>query len=509
MNVLLVHPSSLFRNKILNEVTMPDMPLGLAYIAAVLEQSKHHVKILDMNAIKSKDELKSAITDVRYHVVGFTAMTSNILTCYRAIRVLKRFLPWITTVLGGWHASGTPVRTLQECPELDIVVKGEGEETMNELVSVIEEGKALSSIKGIVYRDKLTGKIVENPERPMIKNLDELPFPARHLLPMETYKEHGFSTSGVYFKHDKYISGIVTSRGCTGRCVFCADHTIYKHTCRLRSPENVVAEIKHAMKHFKVSIFFFQDAHFTQSPTRAKRICELIIENGLNIIWACSARVDTVNKELLQLMKRAGCARVGYGIETGSPKMLKIINKHVKFKQMHDAIKWTQEAGMLAFIYLVYGVPGETEKDIWLTRQLLMELKPDFVNQSIAIPYHGTRLREIALERGMIKNDRWENYTFPYGVVLEYPGSDKMFKLQGDILKGFYTSPFFVIRLLKNLRSIYQLLFYFKLIRIYLLGFFLFTFGSSVSVKRVLSGLSSRENVKPENAGYIDERPIQ
>jgi anaerobic magnesium-protoporphyrin IX monomethyl ester cyclase len=494
MNILLIHPSSYFKKRILNEITMPDMPLGLAYIAAVLEQAHHYVRIVDLNVIKTKDELKAALTDVRYEVVGFTSTTSNILTCYRTIHAIKKLLPWITTVLGGWHVSGAPAQTLRECTALDVVVKGEGEETMTELVDAIARHKNLSGIQGVVFRND-RGEIIENEDRPLIKNLDDIPFPARHLLPMEEYKKRGFSTSGVYFKRDRGISGIVTSRGCTGRCIFCADHTIYKHNCRLRSPENVIAEIKQVMKQFHVTIFFFQDAHFTQSPTRAKKICELIIKEKLDIIWACSARVDTVNDELLHLMKRAGCARIGYGIESGSPKMLKIMNKHVNFKQMRDAIRWTREVGMISFVYLVYGVPGETAEDIMLTRQLLMELKPDFVNQSIAIPYPGTRLREIALERNMIKNDHWKFYSFPYGNVIEYPGYEEMFKLQGKILRGFYTSSFFAMSMLKKFRSIYQAFFYFKVLRIYLLGFFLFTFGTESSIKRILSGITSRDEV--------------
>ncbi len=486
MNILLIQPSSYFKMRILNEIALPDMPLGLAYVAAALEKANHHVRIIDLNVMQTIQELKEALTDVRYEVVGFTSTTSNIFNFYRTIRVIKKILPWITTVLGGWHASGIPVQALRECPTLDIVVKGEGEETMNELVEAIANHRDIAGIQGIVFRNAC-GEIVENPDRPLIKNLDDLPFPARHLLPMEAYKKRGFDTSGVYFKRDRYISGIVSSRGCTGRCIFCGDHTIYKHSCRLRSPENVVAEIKQVMKQFKVTIFFFQDAHFTQSPTRAKRICELIIKENLNIIWACSARVDTVNEELLHLMKRAGCARIGYGVESGSPRMLKLMNKHVKIKQIRDAIKWTREAGIISYISFVYGVPGETVEDIMMTRQLLMELKPDFVNQNIAIPFPGTKLREIALERNMIKNDGWKLYNFPFGNVLEYPGRDEMFKLQGKILKEYYTSVFFVKNLLKNFRSIYQALFYFKVLRVYLLGLFLFSFGTESNLKNVLS----------------------
>lgn len=491
-NVLLIHPSSLLKIPMLNEITMPDMPLGLAYIAAVLEQAGHFVRIVDMNTITTREELVRRFTEARFDVVGFTATTSTILKCYRTIQVVKRMMPWATTVLGGWHASGSPLRTMEECRFLDIIVKGEGEETMKEIVETVKTGADVSAIKGIVFRAK-DGSVLENMDRPLIKDLDSLPFPARHLLPMEAYKKRGFSTSGVYFKHDLYLSGLVTSRGCTGRCIFCADHTIYKHQCRMRSPENVIAEIKHAMKDFNARVFFFHDAHFTQSPRRAKQICELILQENLKIIWACSARVDTVSKELLVLMKRAGCARVGYGIETGSPRMLRIMNKHVSFKQMKDAIDWTREAGMLSFIYLVYGIPGETSRDIQLTRQLIMTLKPNFVNQNVAIPYPGTRLREIATEQGMIKNDRWEAYNFPYGNVLDYPGYDEMFKLQGKILRDFYTSTFFAWNILKNLKSVYQVAFYFKLLRIYLLGIILFTFGNAENIKHILHGASSRD----------------
>ncbi len=466
--------------------------MGLAYIAAVLEQDGHFVRIVDMNYINTRKELMSRITETRFDIAGFTATTVTILNCYRTIHVIKRVMPWIHTVLGGWHASGSPVRTMKECPVLEYVVKGEGEETIKALVQALQQGQDVSQIEGLVYRDA-RGDIHENPDRPLIKNLDTLPFPARHLLPMDEYKKRGFSTSGVYFKKDLYIAGIVSSRGCTGTCIFCADHTIYKRTCRMRSPENVVAEIKHAMKQFKARVFFFQDANFTLSPVRVRRICELIIKEKLDIIWACSARVDNVDKELLSLMKHAGCSRIGYGIESGSPRMLTVMRKHVSFHQMKNAIEWTREAGILSYAFLVYGLPGETVRDIQLTRQLLMDLKPEFLNQTIATPYPGTELREIAIQRKMLKNDRWEYYNFPYADVLDYPGFDTMYKLQGKIMKEFYTSPFFFKGILKNLHSIYQVIFYFKVLRVYLLGFLLFSFGSDTSVKNMLYGLASRD----------------
>ncbi len=470
MNVLLVNPPSFFRMKILNEVTMPDMPMGLAYIAAVLEQSGHFVRIADLNMVSKKEEIKKKFLEVRYDVVGFTATTSTILYAYKAIRVIKKMMPWVITILGGWHASGSKQWTMNECPELDILVKGEGEETLKEIViSLQNKILNLSQIKGILYRDS-NGVCIENEDRPLIKDLDSLPFPARHLLPMNEYQKVKWTIFQWVNANNLKISNLVTSRGCTGRCIFCADHTIYKYQCRFRSPENVVAEIKEVVEKYNIRVFYFQDAHFTQSPVRAQRICELIIKEKIKIVWVCVSRVDTVSKELIQLMKRAGCVLIGFGIETGSPRMLRFMNKHVTYKQMQNALKWTRDAKIFSYNFIISGIPGETKRDLFLTRQLLLQLKSDFVSHTIAVPYPGTKLREIALLHNKIKDDRWEVYNHPYGKVLNYLGSDEVFKLQGKVLRDYYLSPFFIKNVLKNLRSIHQLLFYFKILRVYLLG---------------------------------------
>ncbi|NMC07648.1 MAG: radical SAM protein, partial [Candidatus Lokiarchaeota archaeon] len=425
--MLLVNPQSRFQQKALNAVTMPDIPLNLACIAAVLEEDGHVVRILDMNVIETKHELVNRLSEMDWGVLGFTGTTSVILNCYHAIRVMKRVARRAKVVLGGWHASAVPARTMEECPEIDYIVKGEGEVTIKELVKAISSHDDLSKILGIVYRDAL-GNIVENKERSLIKNLDDLPFPALHLLPMEAYREIGFNTIAGYFKKDLYISAISTSRGCTGRCTFCADHVINHHTCRFRSPEKVVSELKHAVEKYHVRIFFFMDPHFTLSPVRARKICELIIKEKLHIKWACQARVDSVSPDLLAIMKKAGCTRIGYGIESGSPKVLKIMKKGASIVQMRDAIRWTKEAGMMAVIYLLYGMPGEMIEDVKLTRQLLWQLQPDYVNQTIAIPYPGTELREQAMREHLIRDDRWEFYNYPFGNVLEYPGIEKIFR---------------------------------------------------------------------------------
>lgn len=496
MNVLLVNPQSYFKQKALNAVTMPDMPLNLAYIAATLEGDGHVVRILDINVTRTKQELVNRLWEMRWDIVGFTGTTSVILNCYYAIRVIKRVARQAKVVLGGWHASAVPARTMEECPEIDFIVKGEGEITIKELVRALAIGADTSGILGIVYRD-VHGNVVENEDRPLIPNLDDLPFPALHLLPMDEYKKIGFNTIGGYFKKDLYVSAISTSRGCTGKCTFCADHVINRYTCRFRGPEKVVAEIKHAVQNYDVRIFFFMDAHFTMSPVRANKICELIIKEGLHIKWACQARVDSVSPELLALMKKAGCTRIGYGIESGSPRVLKVMKKGTSIAQMRDAIRWTKEAGIMAVIYLLYGMPGEAIEDAKLTRQLLMQLKPDYVNQTIAIPYPGTELREQAIRDGLIKDDRWEFYNYPFGNVLEYPGIEKIFRLQAKTLIEYTLSPGYVWKTFKTIRSIYHLSFYFKVAQVLILGIFMLNLTRTADVKKFLATLSTRENRKP------------
>ncbi len=491
MNILLVNPHSIFRNKALNEVTIPDMPLNLAYIAAVLEEDGHFVRILDLNTIRTKSELVHFITTREFHLLGFTGTTSVILNCYHAIRVLKKKIPRAIIVLGGWHASAEPERTLRECPEIDFIVRGEGEETIKELVQRLESNKGYADVQGIVYRENQ--RIVVTPERPLIQNLDRIPFPARHLMPLDAYKKKGFNTLGGYFKNDAYISGILTSRGCTGKCKFCADSVVNKYTCRFRTPENVIEEIKHAIRNYKIRLFFFMDPHFTNSPVRAKRICELIIKENLKILWACSARVDTVSEELLGLMKKAGCMRIGYGIESGSPKVLKIMNKRVHISQIKDAIRWTNKAGIKSVVYLLYAMPGEEPRDIQLTRQLITQIQPDFVNQTIAIPYPGTELRKFALEHNLIKDDRWEKYNYPFGNVLEYEGIERIYKFQAKNLIDYYLSPRYLFRIIKGLTSIYQVNFYIKALRVLVLGFFILNIGKEEKIRKMLVDLSTRE----------------
>jgi len=461
MNVLLLNPASYFILKMFQDISQLEIPLSLGYLAAVLEQKGNNVKIIDLNFVTTKEKLKSLLGDTVFDIIGVTSTTPIIPTCFRTVRVMKRLYPGARIIVGGWHASTLPIQTMEECTEIDFVVKGEGEDTLAELVEAIKNTKGFELIKGIAYRDK-AGIPHENVDRPLIKNLDTIPFPALHLLPLKEYKKIGFYTLGGYFKKDLSVASIITSRGCANRCVFCADHVIYKETCRFRSPENVIAEIEEMIKKYNIRIIFFFDANFLLSPNHVNRICELILEKRLKFIWGCTGRVEYVSKDLLQLMKKAGCIRISYGVESGSPRILKLMNKNISISQVKKAVAITKEVGLPVYISLLYGMPGETFKDAQMTRQLLNELKPDFVSQSAVIPYPGTDLYDDAIHQNLIKKARWESYSYLFNNLMEIPGMKKIFKYQKNIQRDFYISPLFLKNSVKNLKSIYHLGFYLK-----------------------------------------------
>lgn len=473
MNILLVNPPSSFILRSFNEISLPDMPLNLAYIASCLEATGHDVRIIDMNVVETVEDLQRRLHELDFHLAGFTSTTPAINACYRTIKIIKLALPGIKIMLGGWHASALPSKTLQECKEIDYIIRGEGEKTCQELVTRLTSGGSLENVKGLAYRDD-AGKIQVTEERPLIHDIDAIPYPARHLLDLDAYRRIGFYTVGGYFKKDLYLSSMITSRGCAFNCTFCADSTIYKSICRLRSPENVIAEIKHMIHEHDIRIFFITDANFTLSKKRVKRICTLLLEEELEIMWGCAARVDCVSPDLLKLMKKAGCIRISYGIESGSSRVLKLMNKCISIKQIRDAVRMTKQVGIPVYVYFVYGMPDETLDDARKSGRLLMELKPDYVTHSIATPFPGSQLYDEALDRGILKNVDWDMFNYPFNYVIINPNFKEIFRYQASVLKKFYLSPHFIMNTLKNLKSIYHVLFYlraFKYLIIYMFTF--------------------------------------
>jgi radical SAM superfamily enzyme YgiQ (UPF0313 family) len=366
MKTLLINPS---QSKIRVAFHQPPaLPLGLAYIAAMLEQS-HGVKILD-NYLENlnKEKLKKRIHLVNPEIVGITSDSFSFSSAVEIANIVTEVDKNIITVIGGPHANVFPDAPLKY-DSIDISVYGEGELTAIELWDKIEKGESLKDVKGIGYKNN--GKIIINPPRELIKNLDELPFPARHLFPMDRYER----------KEKQYLGNIVpidwltTSRGCVFNCTFCDNREIFGNY-RFRSPENVVAEIELLVSEYGIKGVYFRESLFTLNKKRVLGICNELKERGLDIVWACDSRIDTIDKEMLVSMKDAGCRTVWFGIESGTQEILDYIHKEVTIPQIKDVVKLSKECGMKVGGSFMIGIPGETMDQMHETINFACELRP-------------------------------------------------------------------------------------------------------------------------------------
>ena len=296
--ILLVHPISPIKNN--------SPPLGLAYLGAVLNRIGCQVKIIDGSAVYSSITPAGMVDEIRQFapdIIGITMTTPFIEFAYQLIKPLSSLNSLI--IAGGAHCSLLPEEALEN--GVEIVVKGEGEETITEIIEFYRGEKKIEEIKGLVYRDKRTDQIKYNSPRPLIENLDEIPYPAKNLFKIEDYVREDKSKINN-------LGGIIASRGCPGRCTFCS-RNIFGNRHRFRSAENIFAEIKQLYDNYRVTDFEFYDDVFTINTRRITNLCKMIIEEkNFNINWKCTTKVNFLNKNLLTIMKKAGCDHINFGI---------------------------------------------------------------------------------------------------------------------------------------------------------------------------------------------------
>jgi len=369
----------------------PFTPLGLGYLASVLEKSKYDVNIIDCQALDiNYEEFKIEINKKQADIVGITSTTLTYKSALKIIKIAKEVWPKSITLLGGPHVTFWDKESLKECPELDIVVRKEGEETFLDIVGRIEEGKIYYDTLGTTCRKK--EKIIKNDDRPYIENLDNLPFPAHHLWPLERLTKHGI-----------IIFPIISSRGCVYWCDFCTTVRMFGRRYRMRTPKNVVDELQYLKKRFGANRFTFYDDAFTVDQDRVLEICREIKNRKLKIEWDCETRVDMVTKELLVEMKNAGCESIWFGVESGSQKVLDAMRKGISPSQIVKAFKWAKEAGLITVAGVVLGFPGETKETIEETTKFIEKLNPNDVGYYIATPYPGTPLYNKVVEEGILR----------------------------------------------------------------------------------------------------------
>ena len=382
----------------------PQPPLGLAMLAAVLEEKGHSVKIWDLTAIGlSENAVPQIIHNEKPKIVGVTAMTSTINSAINVARKVKESDSEILIVLGGAHVSILPEETLQKNPEIDMIVRGEGEKTILELVETIErQGSDLSSILGLTYKTEFGVK--SNPSRPAFLDVDTLPFPAFHLLPQGKYRLH------PPIGRRSPVMPIMVSRGCPNGCIFCSK-SVFGNKYRNNSPVYVVDQIQLLIEKFGVKEIKFYDDIFTLNRKWVMVICAELKNRGIDVLWTCETRINLVDTELLKTMRAAGCYMIAYGVESGDQKILNEIGKNVTLEQITNAFKLTHEAGISTVGYFMLGAPNETPETIMRTVEFAKRINPDFVQFSIATPYPGTELHRLAAEKRCLPKS-WDEYVY-------------------------------------------------------------------------------------------------
>jgi len=414
--------------------------VSLAQMAAMLHPD-YSVEIVDAIALRMdwkefEDLLRRK--QPKYYITQVTAptLTNDMYGAFLARSIGAK------TIAFGTHVTPMPIPTMEAYPALDFVLRGEPELTLRELIDTLEgrvpegrirrlfedsdpgwfplnEGETrnwpleekLNRIKGLVWRHN--GQVRVNIDRPFIRNLNDMPLPLHHLLPLYHYRAP--MIRGPY-------TFIVTSRGCTAGCTYCIKHVSYQYSIRLRSPENIVEEIRHLVDLGIRNIHMYADL-FTISRDQVMGMCDLLIQEGIKIRWTCNSRVDYVDREMLHRMAQAGCWLISWGIESANEQILKGVRKGYRLEQAPQALRWAKEAGIKNWGYFIIGLPGETEETIRQTIEFAKSLPLDLALFHIAAPYPGTPFFFQVVENNWFRpGTAWEEVDMDRSTVLDYPG---------------------------------------------------------------------------------------
>ena len=428
-------------------------PLGLAYIAAVAEKEAQ-IKVIDGEAMNySYKDIENIAKEFKPDVVGMQTFCTTLNRCYKAAEILKKLDKSIQIVLGGAQVTLEPKKTISN-KNIDFGIYGEGEIPFKNLLNHIKNKKKkskekknknrYSDIKGLIWKNK--GKIKINPPQELIKNLDELPLPARYLFPMEKYH----SSANL---RGKRTLNIMTSRGCPYRCAYCAGSLIFGKTFRYNGTDKVIEELKELKEKYHADDIQFFDETFTANRQRVIDLCDKMIENKLNVEWSCFTRVNLVDKELLTKMKRAGCYQIFYGLESGVQRLLDLINKDITLEQSRKAMKMTHEAGIETWVSFMLGLPSETKEESEQTIKFAIEVDPTFVQFPITTPFPGTKLYELAGKYGKFLTTNMDDFTTWDSVVFVSNGRtpEDVKAVVRKAYRKFYLRPEYIIKRAKNI----------------------------------------------------------
>ncbi len=425
-------------------------PLGLTYLATVLEREGFEVKVFDFSIGGEEKTLYEGLDKGKYSLVGITSTTPSYYVAENLACKIKKKYPDVYLVIGGAHVSADP-QGVMERGVFDIGVLNEGEFTLLELARTLAEKgrRSLHEVKGIVFRDE-KGEIQFTPPREYIKNLDALPLPARYLLPpLKVYHP----TPASYRRLP--LGVMMTSRGCPNRCTFC-DRAVFGNRVRFHSPERVVQEFEELVcKYGAREIRFFDDT-FTLNKSRVLEICALLQKKGLHRIpWTCLTAVKSVDKEILKAIKDAGCWQVLYGLESGDDRMLKLLKKGNTVQDNTQAVFWAKEVGLSVRADFIIGTPGETKESMEKTLKFAKSLPLDYAHFNKFVPFPGTEIYHNLVKKGYKFNFERSSIVDHTAIIYTPEGiTPEEFKnFLNRAYKEFYLRPSYLLKHLLSIRS--------------------------------------------------------
>jgi anaerobic magnesium-protoporphyrin IX monomethyl ester cyclase len=414
-------------------------PIGLMYVAAALEKAGFEVQMLDNYLMKKPiNEIKQLVTNLNPQIIGITCGSATYTRCIETAKAIKEVLPSCKIVVGGWHASYVPDSLLSN-PEIDYVVMGEGERAITQLATCIINGNepAAMSIAGVAYRRQRIN--IKNPPK-FIENMDEIPFPARHLLPLELYDRT------IEYLNVKPADVMSISRGCVYNCGFCETKKLWGNICRTFSPQRVIDEIQDLQNKYGTKGLYFINDNFTLRKNQTVELCNLMIKNKMDLEWVCDTRVDLVNQELLEKMSKAGCKTIWFGVESGSQRILKRIGRNTTLEQIENAFKLCRKNKIQTACSFMLGVPDETLKDMEVSLKFAKKLNPDWCLFNVFIANPDSKLYQEVLES--------KNYNrldeFLLSVKTEEFDYNSLLAIQRRFFKDFNMSPKQIIKRVKR-----------------------------------------------------------
>jgi len=419
-------------------------PLSLAYCAAVLENAGHDVDILDAVALGLKPaKVLEWVCARDYNLIAVNTATPSIADDLSMADALKDAVPRAFVVLLGPHVSIFSEEALRQS-RADAVVRGEPEYTLVEVANTLAQGLPIEEISGLTVRSD--NDILHCDDRPLINDLDSVPFPARHLLPMEKYR------SAVWGK--KPFTTMLTSRGCSFGCSYCPYRIGHGTKWRARSPRNVVDEIEECVQRYGVRELLFRDPLFTADQDRAIEISDLIVARGIKVDWRCETRVDLASEEMIKAFARAGCKEINFGVESGSVEILKAVKRvPIERERIREIFDICRRVGIETMAFFIIGLPGETESTVKETVELATSLNPDIVQFTAATPYPNTAYYDQLKQQDLLTED-WSLFTSRAPLIgTRELSPERLQELIAGAYRTFYFRPRYILARMRKLKS--------------------------------------------------------